>query len=496
MPMTIKTILLTVAASIISPVWAAAVEIPDSGLLLRESTPPPGLAPRQEPPKIQRPVDLKEQPPAGIRVKVSGFTFVGNRVFSSDQLSALLAAYLGKELTLAELNEAAARITKAYRDRGYFLASAFIPPQTVKAGTPIIIEVAEGTLERVRVETVPGETRVPRSLLQGYADRVPINKPVQEGSLVSMVMRVNELPAISSRILLEPGVRPGTTAARLEVTEGKSYGISLDADNHGNYSTGEYRVGGGLELYSPFRLGDQFSLRAQTSTSGDTQAVHAGYTVPVNFYGTRVGLDYTYVVYELGRSFESLRANGDAHSFSLSIKQPLVRSRNLILNATLAGEGKLLDDRIDSVEARNQRHTAGWQAGLDGVEMDSFLRGGFTSFSLGYLGGHLGIDDAASLANDQATAGLGTDGGYTKISMLLARTQALFQGFSLYAGGYGQWADKNLDSSEQISLGGPGAVRAPSRRSQKAQLSVSFRCDKLNLCSSVHDIYTPCKPDG
>jgi len=460
MPMPIKTVLLTVAASIICASWAAGVEIPDSGLLLRESTPPPTLAPRQEPPRIQMPAEQKEQAPAGIKVRVSGFSFVGNKVFSSEQLSALLAPYVGKDLNLNELNGAAATITKAYRDQGYFLAYAFVPPQTVKTGTPVIIEVVEGTLERVRVETIPGETRVPKSLLQGFADRVPVNEPVQEGSLISMVMRVNELPNISSRILLEPGVRPGTTAARLEVTEGKSYGLSLDADNYGNYSTGLYRVGGGLELYSPFRLGDQFSLRAQTSTSGDTQAVHAGYSVPVNSYGTRVGLDYTYVVYQLGRSFEALRANGDAHSFSLGIKQPLLRSRNLILNATLAGEGKLLDDRIDSVGAKNQRHTAGWQAGLDGVEMDSLLRGGFTSFSLGYLGGHLGIDDAASLANDQAAGGLGTDGGYTKISMLLARTQALFERFSLYAGGYGQWADKNLDSSEQISLGGPSAVRA------------------------------------
>ena len=310
------------------------------------------------------------------------------------------------------------------------------------------------------METTPAETRVPMSLLQGYADRVPVNKPAQESSIIATVMMVNELPNISSSILLEPGARPGTTAAKLAVTEGKSFGLSLDADNYGNYSTGEYRIGAGLELYSPFRLGDLFTLRVQTSTSGDTQAVHAGHTVPINSYGTKVGFDYSYVVYQLGKPFESLRANGDAHSFSLTISQPLLRSRSLILNATLAGEGKLLDDRIDSANVRNQRHTAAWQAGLDGVETDSLLGGGFTSFSLGYIGGRLGIGDAASLANDQAASGLGTDGGYTKISMLLGRTQTIYKGFSLYAGGYGQWADKNLDSSEQISLGGPGAVRA------------------------------------
>ena len=460
MSMTLKAVLLTVLASTIFSGLACAVEVPDSGLLLRESTPPPTLAPRQQPPDIQRPAGQREELPAGVRAKVSGFTFVGNTVFTSDQLAALMAPYVGLEMTLAELNGAVATITKAYREKGYFLASAFFPPQTIKTGTPIIIEVLEGALERVKIETTPAETRVPKSLLQGYAARVPVNKPAEEGSIISMVMLVNELPNISSSIILEPGVRPGTTTAKLEVTEGKPYGLSLDADNYGNYSTGEYRIAGGLELYSPFHLGDQFTLRAQTSSTADTQTVRAGYTVPLTSCGTRVGLDYAYVVYQLGKSFKALRANGDAHSMSLTINQPLVRSRNLVLNATLAGEGKLLDDRIDSVNARNQRHTAAWEAGLGGVEMDGFLGAGSTSFSLGYIGGHLGIDDAATLANDQSAGGLGTDGGYSKISMVLARTQTLYRSFSLYAGAYGQWADKNLDSSEQISLGGPSAVRA------------------------------------
>jgi len=44
--------------------------------------------------------------------------------------------------------------------------------------------------------------------------------------------------------------------------------------------------------------------------------------------------------------------------------------------------------------------------------------------------------------------------------MSLARTQNLYKDISLYAGAYGQWADKNLDSAEQLSLGGPSAVRA------------------------------------
>ena len=44
--------------------------------------------------------------------------------------------------------------------------------------------------------------------------------------------------------------------------------------------------------------------------------------------------------------------------------------------------------------------------------------------------------------------------------MSLARTQTIYHGLSLYAGTYGQWSNKNLNSSEQLSLGGPYAIRA------------------------------------
>jgi hemolysin activation/secretion protein len=437
-----------------------AADIPDSGRLLRESTPPPSVAPRQEPPKIHKPLEPKEQAPAGIKVKVSGFTFSGNSVFSSAELSALMSGYIGKELTLPELNAAVAEITAAYRAKGYFLASAILPPQTIKPDAPIIVEIIEGVLEGVRLEIKPAETRTPRSLLQRYVDRVPTGKPADEGSITDMLMRINEIPGISSRILLEPGSQKGTTKALLEATEGKGYSFSVDTDNHGGYATGYYRIGSTLELYSPLHMGDLFTLRAQTSFSGDTQTVQAGYSVPVSGSGTKVGFNYNFVTYQLGESFKTLDASGDAHDFLLTVTQPVVRSRNMILNFSLAGEGKLLNDRTGIASLKNQRHTASGQAGISGVEMDSWFGGGSTSFSANYIGGVVGIDDEVAKANDQSTDGLKTDGGYSRLAMSLFRNQNIYKNLSFYTGANGQWASSNLDSAEQFSLGGPGGVRA------------------------------------
>ncbi|MEI7933665.1 MAG: ShlB/FhaC/HecB family hemolysin secretion/activation protein [Chlorobiaceae bacterium] len=437
-----------------------AANMPDAGRLLNENATTPSSFPWQAPPEHQQQIGTGKQKLGSTRIKVSGFTFTGNTLFSDSELSDLMANYKGEKLTLAELDNAVLTITNAYRKKGYFLASAFLPPQTLTPGTPLIIEVIEGVLEKMRVETKPAITRTQKSLLEYYANQVPSDQPLENGTLTSMVMRTNELPNISSRILLEPGSRPGTTKATLEVIEGKPYGYSVNIDNYGNEATGANHISGCMELYSPLHLGDQLTLRMQTSTIGNLQNVQTGYTIPVTPYGTKFGFNYNYVNYQMGGIFQTLKAYGNAHNLIFSLTQPIIRNRNLILNATLAGEGKMLDDRIESVQSRNQRLSASCQTGLTGIQMDNMLGGGSTALSLGFVRGQLSLNDAETLSKDQTAQGLQSNGGYTKLNMSLARTQMISHGLTLYAGAYGQWSNKNLNSSEQLSLAGPSAVRA------------------------------------
>lgn len=467
---------------------AFAADIPDAGRMLRESTPPPSLDPQKEVPTFQIPERQKEERAGATLVKVTGFTFIGNTLFSNDELSMLMSGCIGKEMTFAGLNEASAAITNAYRKKGYFLASPFFPPQIVKPGEPLLIEVIEGVLDTLHVETIPVKTRVKKSILESYANQVPRQQPLEKGLLTSMVMRVNELPNISSRILLEPGARPGTTQATLEVVEGKPSSFTFDIDNFGNHATGENQVGATMELYSPLHLGDQFTLRLQSSTTGDLRNIQAGYSVPVSVSGTRIGVNYSLVSYQLGALFEALNADGNGHNLTLAVTQPLIRQRNLIVNATVAGESSRLDDKMESISLRNRRHSLSWQAGFTAIQRESGSGGSSTSLSLGFVGGRLNIDDTEALSTDQLPDGLHTNGGYSKITMALGRNQSISQGFTLYAGAYGQWADKNLSSSEQLSLGGPSAVRAWQRGESYADKGVVATTELRYLAGSLGEL--------
>ena len=397
-----------------------AADIPDSGRMLRESTPPAMAAPHREQPVILVPSEpVRATPGDSIKFLVTSFVFNGNKAFSTQELNRLMAPVFGKELNLRELEQAVANITHAYVSKGHFLATAIIPPQTIKPNQPIRVDILEGVLEGIELKTSPSETRVPRYLLERYRNRIEAGKPAEEINLIETSMLINELPALQSRIVLEPGKELGGTKGTLEVTEGKPYRIQFGADNYGAYSTGYYRVNSSLELFSPFRLGDRLTLRGQSSTSGDTQNAGVNWSVPVASYGATIALDYSWVRYELGRSFSSLNANGDAHGFNLMFTQPLVRRSYLVLNSFLAGDGKLLDDRIgtpDNTVNMKRRHLISGQAGLILSAEDTLLGGGSSTFSVSYDGGMVGFDDDAAKLLDQGVSGLQTQGNFSKIS--------------------------------------------------------------------------------
>ena len=84
--------------------------------------------------------------------------------------------------------------------------------------------------------------------------------------------------------------------------------------------------------------------------------------------------------------------------------------------------------------------------------------GGLSNFALAVSLGRLDLDRfAPDRALDDATAR--THGSYTKAGYSFARLQRLSEAFSLYGALAGQFASKNLDSSEKFMLGGPLAVR-------------------------------------
>ncbi|MGH2611921.1 MAG: POTRA domain-containing protein, partial [Rhabdochlamydiaceae bacterium] len=109
------------------------------------------LEPEKETPAIQ--IDIPKERleiPSRRKVFVHQIEIKGNESISTEEIMSWLKDELDKELSLHDIYELCHIIDQNYAQRGFFLARAYPPPQTIENGT-LLIEVIEGKLGNVQV---------------------------------------------------------------------------------------------------------------------------------------------------------------------------------------------------------------------------------------------------------------------------------------------------------------------------------------------------------
>jgi hemolysin activation/secretion protein len=429
---------------------AFAQQPPDAGQILRDTGPAPGLpAPKVPTTSVEEGKPLAA--PDGQRIAVKGFRVTGATAFPEAELLALLADAADKELSLAELDGLAARITRHHREAGYLVARAYLPAQDVSSGT-IEIAVLEGRLGTVSVTDGAGLSASALAPLDALVSGQAIRSQEMERSLLAL----SDLPGVEVKSTLRPGAAVGTSDFLVEVAPGPAVSGSVDIDSFGNRYTGSHRLGTSLFWNNPAGLGDQASLRLQKS-DGDFDYLRVGYQLPLGVHATRIGASWSEMRYGLGEDFAPLKADGEATVSSLYLLHPFLRGRQASLYGQLQYDDKRLTDRVGSTATETDKTLGNWTAGVNANFTDSIGGGGSNSVALAYTRGHLGLD-AATAAIDVATAR--SAGSYSKWSASFQRLQRLTDGLSLSLAYAGQRAGKNLDSSEKFALGGTQGVRA------------------------------------
>jgi hemolysin activation/secretion protein len=414
--------------------------------------PPAPAAPRAEPEIRIEPSTAPPTAPADAeRIVVKALRIEGATVFPAAELLAVTGFRPDAGLALADLQAMAGRITEYYRIHGYFVAQAYLPTQDIRDGM-VTIAVSEGRLGNVELRNHSKlSDSVARSALAGLQPgAVLAAAPVEHALLL-----LSDVPGVYVRSTLVPGAAAGTADLIVDVAPGRSVTGSIDFDNAGDRYTGEYRLGGTINLNEPLGLGDIASLRLLTTGEGLKYA-RGSYELQVG--RGQVGVAYSWLDYALGREFESLQAHGTARIASIYGRYPVVRSRDNNVYLQLAFDRKDFDDRVDSIPAAVQRHSSVLMASVFGDHRDAFGGGGVSSYFVTLAAGELDIETPAARTLDAQTAR--SNGSFQKLSFNAMRVQRLGGPFSLYAGINGQLASKNLDVSEKMELGGMGHVRA------------------------------------
>lgn len=379
----------------------------------------------------------------------------GAQALPAEALNAVTAPYIGKDVTLSDLEQLAGAITQLYRERGYFLAQAVVPVQTVKDGI-VEISIIEGRLGRVLVNVAP-DAPISEERVRAFLARLTQGSAVDSPSYERAMLLLSDQPGIRVTSALQEGAQPGTTDLTVDVVAAPRWEFAADADNYGTEESGRYRIGGTARYLSPFGIGDNIDLRLMGSDEGMVFG-RASYEAPIGANGLRAGFGVAHVRYELGGDFAALDAHGTANILDASLSYPLIRSRRQNLFLRAGADMQDLSDHYDAIAFDSKKRVHGLGIGWAWELRDDWLGGGYWASSGNYYYGRLDIRDPVSEAIDQI--GRQTEGGFNKLTFRFSRLQSVLPLHSIYMSLGGQWADKNLDPSQQLSLGGPRAVRA------------------------------------
>ena len=430
---------------------ALAQQIPGSGSQLQQIPRPPPQQPVTPKIRIEEAAGVSAPVADSVRVVVNELRLTGVTVFASSELIAVAQFTPRAELTLADLQAMAVRITEHYRLRGYFVARAYLPAQDI-TNRVVTIAVSEGQYGQVTLRNASRlKDEVATRLLKGLDG----GNVITLAPLESRLLLLSDLPGVDVTSTLAPGAAPGTSDLIIDVAPGRLVTGSIDADNAGNPYTGENRLGAVVNLNNPMRLGDLASLRLLTSGKG-LQYGRIAYQVPLG--RATLGASYSHLNYELGRQFEVLGAHGSAQVASVFGTLNLIRSRESNLYAGLSFDRRTFKDEIDLFSSVTDKQANVAIASLYGDYHDDLGGGGVTSFYVALSAGSLDIQTPDALAVDQATAR--ANGSYSKLWFNLARDQRVTERLSVRASVSGQLASKNLDQSEKMVLGGMDGVRA------------------------------------
>ena len=400
---------------------------------------------------------------------------------SAAALDERTAPYLRRTLSEADVNALLAELTNDARRHGYPAAAAYLPPQTHSDGT-LTIRILAGRYGKIHIEN---SAAVSDGQLKRMTHALREGAPIEGKSLETALYNIAALGGIEAAGLLSPGTAFGTSDLTIRVKDGKRQSYVLYSENYGSETSGRYRYGLQGSFENLTKSGDRLSLGV-TRSNKDLHNYSVSYSHPVGADGTVLGLGVSRMDYELSGAFRSLGAEGTADTLSFFGTTPLRRTAGSSLAVTYGWDGRRLKDEYKKVGMTLEKHSSTFHLGIKGEE-----RQHRTSWSYDLTGyyGHLGAD--SDWARRQM-ARAGTDGSFAKGVLNLNLRQKIGDRWNIGLKAQAQKAGTNLDSSEEIYLGGASGVRAYPQGEVSGDngclgsIELSYRTDVPNLVLSTY----------
>lgn len=462
---------------VLMPAGVAAAVSPAAQADLPASLPGAGLLgntlPSSAPPVVRQPPGASlviPETPAPVSTATGTQTVVLNRIvldgaeavpgLSAEPLQRIVAQHLNTPLTFSGLQTMVQAMTQACRAQGLVLAQVVLPPQTLSQGV-LHVKVWPGVFD---APSIHNASALSTSVVQRMVSATtPSGEVVTRRRLERVALLLGDIPGIRpAAVVMRPGAQPGSTAMDITVTPGKTVGGYVGLDNAGVDSTGRSRVMAGIQASELLGQGDQ--LRVDVLDAYEKNDLLNGsldYSLLVGGYGTRTGLNWSHLNYQY--YLQGLKFSGYSDNAGVYVIQPWVRTPQTRVDVRLDAGTQMMTDRYPSLfaemaggkDARKQV-TSG---SLSVRGSSAWLAGGVSTFNLQGTVGSLSVKNAAARFWSSADL-LDSAGGFARLNYQATHEQSLTGPLSLQGSVTGQFASKNLDSSQKLLTGGPSAVRA------------------------------------
>lgn len=452
---------LAITASLSLPVQAQnnTALRPDAGSLQKQTTSDTAT------PLPQPSARILEQPqPQGIVqpgesiVWVHSFRFKGNTQLSDAQLHEVLAHFTGRPLSFAQLQQAANALVLAYRRAGW-LANSWLPQQVIDQGV-VELAIEESTLGQLRV-IHQGTARMDTAQINATAQFALQMHPNWSSldRVDEVVNRLQNLPGVRVSANLRAGEQANTSDLMLLVDSDTPVQLSSSLDNLGHAATGTKRLSVQTQFNNALTIGDASIVQLSRSEGSEYARIH--FSLPLGSRGLRMGTAISDMSYSLIGPFAALNAQGQAHTQSIEVSAPLSLSPQVQTRWSWQYDSRQYANHVNVLGTPNTVSQYGLKLQkitLQANWLHAFFGTANHTLQVAMTQGVLNLKETTQREIDALTAN--TQGRFQKINLLINRQQALSAGWNLRLQAELQRADKNLDSSEKMVLGGVSGIRA------------------------------------
>lgn len=422
----------------------------DPGRFGERFDPPP--APTAQPVTASSPVELTGIGALdGARFLLSGVRVEGSTVYPASELAPLYSGWIGRSVSLSDMQRIAMAITAKYAADGYALSVAIVPPQQVVDGA-VTIRVVEGYVSDVKIE---GQISDHRDLVRRTVEKATRSRPARTTDLERYVLLVNDLPGVTADAAIRPsGKGAGAVELVLRVSQSRFDG-AVSADNRGSKAIGPVQLWASVNGNSLLGFDEQTSvLGATTAEPRELAYLAVRHDETLNTEGLRLSLSASVSRSRPGGSLRALGASGRGEAYGVDLTAPLVRTRARsfalgvgfnYLNATTDLEQvRYSEDRVRLISVDGTYDSTDAVFGAS-RPASTRLR---AEFSHG-----LDVLDATKSGSPGLSR---TDGesDFTKLDVEITRVQALTPRLSAALDASAQVAGGPLLASQQFGLGG------------------------------------------